>query len=78
MPLSLRKRHPVADQKSDAPVVAVDKRGFVYADGVQIGKLTHDRKAIQIVDRDRGRSQVRGTRIVTVPLTELGKLSETK
>lgn len=68
----------MADQKSNAPVVAVDNRGFVYADGVQIGKLTQDRKAIQIADRDRGRSQVRGSRIVTVPLTELAKLSETK
>lgn len=65
-------------EESKAPAVVVDSRGFVSADGVCMGKLTSDGKSIVVVDKDKRRSQLRGTRFVTVPLTELAKLAKHK
>lgn len=68
----------MAKQVEKAPVVTVDNRGFVCADGVCLGKLIQDSTALQVVDRDRRRSELRGTRYVVVPLSELSKLVQKK
>lgn len=63
-------------QKPDASVVNVDRNGFVYVDGVQLGRLTGDGKSIVVADRDKKRSQARGSRFVTVPISELENLTK--
>lgn len=65
-------------QEAKTPAVTVDSRGFVSADGVCVGKLTSDGGSIVFVDRDKRRSQARGTRFVCVPLSELAKLANSK
>lgn len=65
-------------QEAKTPAVTVDSRGFVSADGVCVGKLTRDGVSLVIIDKDKRRSQARGTRFVVVPLTELAKLAKPK
>lgn len=65
-------------QEIKSPAVTVDSRGFVSADGVCVGKLTSDGKSLVVMDRDRRRSEIRGTRFVTIPLTELTRLAKQK
>lgn len=45
--------------------VTVDNKGFVVVDGVKVCKVTRDGK-LQFCDKDRLRSQQRGTRFVEV------------
>lgn len=60
------------------PVITVDPQGYVRAEGVCLGRLTADGQALTVVDRDRRRSQERGSRYVTVPLKELTNLGDKK
>ncbi len=64
--------------EAKTPTVVVDSRGFVSADGVCVGKLTSDGESLVIVDRDRRRSQTRGSRFVVIPIKELAKLAKSK
>lgn len=65
-------------QEANKPAVVVDSRGFVSADGVCVGKLTSDGGSIVVIDKDKRRSQARGTRFVVIPLAELAKLAKPK
>jgi hypothetical protein len=55
--------------------VSVDEKGFVLVDGVKIGRRVVRQGAIKIefCDKDRRRSQERGTRLVEVSVEELGE-----
>lgn len=64
------------NKSPNCPAIAVDSRGFVSIDGVRLGRLTHNKQAIQIVDRDKRRSESRGTRFVEVPISAISKLAE--
>lgn len=66
----------MSSPRSKTAIVAVDSRGFVYAEGVQLGKLTGDRRGLIVVDKDKKRSQARGSRYVTIPICELGELAK--
>lgn len=61
---------------SQSPAIIVDSHGYVFADGVRFGRLSPTGKAIQILDKDKRRSEIRGSRFVEVPLEDLAKLSE--
>lgn len=69
------RKSKMNQSKPESRVVQVDTKGNVYASGVQLGKLSGDGKNLLIADRDRRRSQARGTRIVAVPLAELSSLT---
>lgn len=58
--------------------VMVSKNGFVYADGVKIGKLVSERGVVQFIDRDRRRSAQRGSDVVEVRLSDLANLPQKK
>jgi hypothetical protein len=63
-------------QKPNCPAVAVDSRGFVSIDGVRLGRLIRSTQTIQVVDKDRRRSEARGSRFVEVKISDLSKLVE--
>lgn len=52
------------------------KNGWVYVDGVKIGRYvkTPDGPALEVCDKDRTRSQKRGTRKVVVKLDYFSQL----
>lgn len=56
--------------------IIVDSQGYVFADGVRFGKLSSTGKSIQILDKDKRRCQVRGSRFVEVPIAELARLTD--
>lgn len=58
------------------PTIIVDSQGFVFAEGVRFGRLSPNRNAIQIMDKDRRRCEARGSRFVEVPIAELARLTE--
>lgn len=64
------------DNKTSA--VTVDSRGFISADGVCFGKLTSDGESIVVVDRDKRRSLIRGSRFVIVSISNLVELARSK
>lgn len=68
----------MSDTNKTPAVIAIDSRGFVSADGVCFGKLTSDGESLVVVDRDKRRSQIRGSRFVVVPIKELIKLAKSK
>ena len=47
----------------------LDSNGFLYADGVKIGRLFPERGTIQFCDKSPCRSAVRGSRYVEVLIT---------
>lgn len=56
----------------------VGKNGFVYADGVRVGKLVSERGVVQFVDPDRRRCQQKGREVVEVRLSDLANLIQQK
>lgn len=54
--------------------IVVDSNNFVYVQGVRIARLVPASGSLQFLDRDRRRSEERGTRIVEVRLSEVAKL----
>jgi hypothetical protein len=51
--------------------LTVDKQGYIYADGVKIGRVYHERDTIQFCDKNPCRSSLRGSRFVEVPINNL-------
>lgn len=51
----------------DRALLAVDSRGFVYADGSRICRLTKDGKLEFLHRGDRGKKEKRGTPLKVLP-----------
>lgn len=66
------------ENKPASSTIIVDSQGYVFADGVRFGRLSSTGKAIQILDKDKRRCEIRGSRFVEVPIAELTKLSQNK
>lgn len=64
------------ENKSAKSSITVDSQGFVFAEGVRFGRLSPNRQAIQILDKDRRRCQERGSRFVEIPIAALTILAE--
>lgn len=58
--------------------VMVGRNGFVYADGVKIGKLVSERGVVQFADPDRRRCIEKGRQVVEVKLSDLVNLPKQK
>lgn len=58
--------------------VQVGKDGFVYADGVRLGRFVPERQSIQYADKDRRRCIERGRDVVEVKISDLANLSDSK
>ena len=56
----------------------IDPDNLIRADGVVLGRLVTDADVtyIEVKDRDRLRSQQRGTELIRVPVVVLGQLRE--
>lgn len=67
----------MAQESKPSPIV-VGKNGFVYADGVRVGKLVSERGVVQFVDPDRRRCQQKGREVVEVRLSDLANLIQQK
>jgi len=67
-------KRPVEEEAcTSLPIQAnllVGEDGYLYADGIRIGRLVGGRNdpCLQFVDRLRSRSRRRGTRFVNVPI----------
>lgn len=58
-----------------APIpLTIDRRGFVYADGVKICYLDRRRQTLQFHDKNKHRARQRGTSQITVALADLARL----
>jgi len=60
-----------------AVAINIDRRGFVYVDGIRVCRLIPSRGTLQFCDRNRQRSQRRGTRFVEVKLEDFFLISKT-
>ena len=60
--------------KSKLSPVSVGKDGFVYADGVKIGRQGSGPGLIQFFDRDKRRCQEKGRQVVEVSISDLANL----
>jgi hypothetical protein len=54
--------------------VSVDSANFVYVDGVKIAKFIPEKKCLQFLDKDRIRSNQRGSNVVEVSLSDVAKI----
>lgn len=66
----------MSDTKPIPSTIIVDSQGFVFAEGVRVGRLSPNKNALQILDKDRRRCEARGSRFVEVPIAELARLTE--
>lgn len=64
-------------QSKPSPVV-VGKDGYVYADGVKLGKFVPERQSVQFLDRDRRRCLIKGREVVEVRISDLANLPQQK
>lgn len=67
--------------KSEGQAVHVDERDFVVVDGIKIGRRVRGSDGqvrLQICDKDRRRSERRGTRFVEVDPGDLAEALEEK
>jgi hypothetical protein len=60
-----------------SPVV-VDGSGFVYVDGVKIAKYLPERHCLQFLDKDKRRSDQRGSNVVEASLIDLVSIAKKK
>lgn len=67
----------MAEEIKSSPVM-VGKNGFVYADGVRIGRLVSERGVVQFADPDRRRCVEKGREVVEVRLSDLANLPQQK
>ena len=58
--------------------IRVDSNNYVYVDGVKIARYVPEKHCLQFMDKDRIRSNQRGSNVVEVPLTEVAKIGEKK
>ena len=58
--------------------IVVEERGFVFVDGVRVARYDEQRGVLQFLDRNRMRSERRGTCYVEVPVQTLKTALETK
>jgi hypothetical protein len=58
--------------------VAVGKDGFLYADGIKLGRFIPESKSIQFFDRDRRRCAEKGREAVEIKISDLANLSDKK
>lgn len=54
--------------------VSVDANNFVYVEGVKVARYVPETKSLQFIDKDRIRSNQRGSNVVEVPLSEVAKI----
>lgn len=66
------------NQTSKPSPVTVGKDGFVYADGVKLGRFIAERQTIQVLDRDRRRCLIKGREVVEIKISDLTNLSNKK
>lgn len=57
--------------------VTIDGRGFVSIDGVKVCRLTENGR-LQFCDKDKRRSEVRGTRYVEISAEKLASIAKSK
>lgn len=58
--------------------VSVGHDGFVYADGVKLGRFIPESKSIQFLDRDRRRCAEKGREVVEIKISDLANLQNKK
>lgn len=58
--------------------VTVGRDGFVYADGVKLGRFIPESKSIQFLDRDRRRCTEKGREVVEIKISDLTNLQDKK
>jgi hypothetical protein len=59
-------------------VLHVDSKGYVYVDGVKVAKYVPEKQCLQFLDKDRIRSNQRGSNVVEVPIAEVAKIGAKK
>ncbi len=60
---------------TDQPTpLTVDRRGYVYADGVKICYLDRRRQTLQFHDKNKHRAHQRGTNQIVISLQDLANL----
>lgn len=66
------------DSPKPSATVHVDVQGYIYADGVRIARISPDKRCLQFLDRDRRRSDQRGSSFVEVAIKDMANLVENK
>lgn len=54
--------------------LTVDDQNFVYVEGVKIAKFIPEKKCLQFLDKDRIRSNQRGSNVVEVTLADVANI----
>lgn len=67
----------MTDNPKTSPV-SVGRDGFVYADGVKLGRFIPERQTIQVQDRDRRRCLIKGREVVEIRISDLVNLPQQK
>lgn len=63
------------DKVETSSIVRVDARGYVYVGDVKVCRYVAHSRTLQFCDKDKARSELRGSRYVEVPLAHLLALS---
>jgi hypothetical protein len=66
------------NKKAPSSSVSVDTNNYVYVDGVKIARYIPEKQCLQFWDKDRIRSNQRGSNVVEVALTEVAKIGTQK
>lgn len=65
-------------QETKTSPVTVGRDGFVYADGVKLGRFIAERQTIQVKDSDRRRCLIKGREVVEIRISDLANLPQQK